>query len=44
MKKVCAPGAGAVLLRNTALLAKIAEAVVKSVKIPVSAKIRIGYT
>ena len=44
MKKVCAPGAGAGLLRNTALLAKIAEAVVKSVKIPVSAKIRIGYT
>ncbi len=43
MKKVCAPGAGAGLLRNTALLSKITEAVVKSVKIPVSAKIRIGY-
>jgi len=44
MKKVCAPGAGAGLLRNTLLLSKITEAVVKSVKIPVSAKIRIGYT
>ena len=43
MKKVCAPGAGAGLLRNTPLLARIAEAVVKSVKIPVSAKIRTGY-
>ena len=44
MKKVCAPGAGAGLLRNTLLLSRIAEAVVKSVKTPVSAKIRIGYT
>jgi tRNA-dihydrouridine synthase B len=43
-KKVCGPGSGAGLLRDTALLGRIASAVVRAVSIPVSAKIRIGYS
>lgn len=40
--KIAKSGAGAVLLSNEALAADIMEAVAKSVKIPVTAKIRIG--
>ncbi|HPK45538.1 MAG TPA: tRNA dihydrouridine synthase DusB [Spirochaetota bacterium] len=42
--KVCNNGKGAGLLNNVELLHRIACAVVKSVDIPVSAKIRLGFT
>lgn len=42
--KVCNNGKGAGLLKNVDLLYKIACAVVSSVPVPVSAKIRLGFT
>lgn len=42
--KVCNNGKGAGLLNNVELLHRIAYAVVQSVDIPVSAKIRLGFT
>ena len=42
-KKVAGKGAGAALLREPEKMASIAEAVVKAVKIPVTAKTRIGW-
>lgn len=42
VRRVIKNGAGAALLDNPILLKKIAEGIVKSVKVPVSAKIRIG--
>ncbi|HOP64985.1 MAG TPA: tRNA dihydrouridine synthase DusB [Spirochaetota bacterium] len=42
-RKVVGSGNGAALLREPALVARIAEAVVKKTKIPVSAKIRTGW-
>jgi len=41
--KVCKNGSGAALLKNPAKLESIVKKVVNSVKIPVSAKIRIGW-
>jgi nifR3 family TIM-barrel protein len=41
--KVCSGGSGAALLRNPVLLGSIAASVVRSVKTPVTAKIRIGW-
>ncbi|MBQ8055936.1 MAG: tRNA dihydrouridine synthase DusB [Paludibacteraceae bacterium] len=43
VKKVAGKGAGAGLLNNVPLLLKIAEAVVKAVDIPVTAKTRLGW-
>lgn len=42
-KKVCAVAAGSALLKNEALVAKILEAVVNAVNIPVTLKIRTGW-
>jgi tRNA-dihydrouridine synthase B len=42
-KKVCHTLAGSALLRDEALVAQILQAVVKSVKIPVTLKIRTGW-
>lgn len=42
-QKVCHHGMGAALLKDPAALGRIAESVVKSVSLPVSAKIRIGW-
>ncbi len=42
--KVCNSGKGAGLLKDVELLHRIASAVVRSVSIPVSAKIRLGFT
>lgn len=44
VRKVIKTGAGAVLMKNPALVAGIIEAVKKAVKIPVSTKIRSGWT
>ena len=44
VKKVIKAGAGAILMKDSALIARIIEAVKKTVKIPVSAKIRSGWT
>ncbi len=41
--KVCHSGSGAALLKDLDLLGAIASAVVKRVKLPVSAKIRLGW-
>ncbi len=41
--KVCSSGSGAALLSNPDLLESIARSVVQSVRVPVSAKIRIGW-
>ncbi|HNZ64753.1 MAG TPA: tRNA dihydrouridine synthase DusB [Smithella sp.] len=43
VKKVIKAGAGAILMKDPALVARIIEAVKKAVKIPVSAKIRSGW-
>jgi len=42
-KKVCGSGNGAALLKDPDLIFRITESVVKSVSIPVTAKIRIGW-
>jgi nifR3 family TIM-barrel protein len=42
--KVCNNGKGAGLLKDAELLYKVASAVVSSVPVPVSAKIRLGFT
>lgn len=42
-KKVCAVAAGSALLKNETLVAKILEAVVQAVDIPVTLKIRTGW-
>jgi tRNA-dihydrouridine synthase B len=42
-KKVCAVAAGSALLKNEDLVAKILDAVVKAVDIPVTLKIRTGW-
>jgi tRNA-dihydrouridine synthase B len=44
VKKVIKTGAGAVLMKNPDLVARIVEAVKKAVKIPVTVKIRSGWT
>jgi nifR3 family TIM-barrel protein len=44
VRKVIKTGAGAILMKNPALVARIVEAVKKAVKIPVTAKIRSGLT
>ena len=43
-KKVCKVAAGSALLRDEALVAKILSAVVAAVPVPVTLKIRTGYT
>jgi tRNA-dihydrouridine synthase B len=43
VKKVMKVGAGAALLANRKLVSKILESVVKSVNIPITVKIRIGF-
>jgi len=43
MKKIAAKGAGAGLLRDIPKMIKMAEEVVKAVKIPVTAKTRLGW-
>ena len=43
VKKVAGKGSGAGLLRNLPLMKEISEAVVKAVKIPVTAKTRLGW-
>ncbi len=43
VKKVIKAGAGAILMKDPALVARIIETVKKAVKIPVSAKIRSGW-
>ena len=43
-KKVCSIAAGSALLRDTGLVARILEAVVHAVPVPVTLKIRTGYT
>jgi tRNA-dihydrouridine synthase B len=43
-KKVCNVAAGSALLRDEALVARILEAVVRAVDVPVTLKIRTGYT
>jgi len=43
MKKIAAKGAGAGLLRDLPKMVKMAEEVVKAVKIPVTAKTRLGW-
>ncbi|MBN1472107.1 MAG: tRNA dihydrouridine synthase DusB [Syntrophaceae bacterium] len=43
VKKVIKAGAGAVLMKDPALIARIIKSVKKAVKIPVSAKIRSGW-
>lgn len=42
-KKVCNKAAGSALLRDTGLVARILEAVVKSVAVPVTLKMRTGW-
>jgi len=42
-RKVCGSGNGAALLRDPALIQRITESVVKSTKLPVTAKIRTGW-
>ncbi len=42
-KKVCNKAAGSALLRDTALVREILEAVVKAVQVPVTLKIRTGW-
>lgn len=42
-QKICSGGMGAALLKDTLLLGKIAEKVVRAVDVPVSAKIRVGW-
>lgn len=42
-KKVCSVSAGSALLKNELLVSKILDAVVKSVEIPVTLKIRTGW-
>ena len=44
VRKVIKTGAGAVLMKNPDLVARIVKAVKKSVKIPVTVKIRSGWT
>jgi len=44
VRKVIKAGAGAVLMRDSDLIARIVEAVKKAVKIPVTVKIRSGWT
>ncbi|KIE18011.1 hypothetical protein DS62_04940 [Smithella sp. SC_K08D17] len=44
VKKVIKAGAGAILMKNPDLIARIVEAVKKAVKIPVTVKIRSGWT
>ena len=44
VKKVIKAGAGAILMKNPDLIARIVEAVKKAVKIPVTLKIRSGWT
>ena len=44
VKKVIKTGAGAALLKDMKKMEKIVKAVVKAVKIPVSAKIRLGWS
>ena len=44
VRKVCSTGAGAALLKSPDLLKKITDSVIMNANIPVSAKIRIGYT
>jgi len=44
VRKVIKAGAGAILMKNPALAARIVEAVKKVVKVPVTAKIRSGWT
>jgi len=43
VKKIASKGAGAGLLKDIPLMIRIAEAVVKAVKIPVTAKTRLGW-
>jgi tRNA-dihydrouridine synthase B len=43
VKKVAGKGSGAGLLRNLPLMKEIAEAVVQAVKVPVTAKTRLGW-
>ena len=43
-KKVCKVDAGSALLKDTALVSSILEAVVKSVSVPVTLKIRTGWS
>ncbi len=43
VRKVCANGSGAALLRDLSRAAEIARAVVNAVKIPVTAKMRLGW-
>jgi len=43
-KKVCRVDAGSALLRDEALVARICEAVVRAVEVPVTLKIRTGYS
>lgn len=43
VKKVTAHGSGAAFLKDIDLMAKMAEAIVKSVKLPVTLKTRIGW-
>jgi tRNA-dihydrouridine synthase B len=43
-KKVCNIAAGSALLRDSALVARILDAVVRAVPVPVTLKIRTGYT
>lgn len=43
-KKVCRKAAGSALLRDEALVAEILQAVVKAVEVPVSLKIRTGWS
>ena len=43
VKKIATKGAGAGLLKDIPLMIRIAEAVVKAVKIPVTAKTRLGW-
>src|SRR5262249_4987094 len=43
-KKVCNIAAGSALLRDSALVTRILEAVVRAVPVPVTLKIRTGYT
>jgi len=44
MKKIAAKGAGAGLLRDIPKMVKMAEEVVKAVRLPVTAKTRLGWT
>jgi|GEM_PF-1387982 len=42
-KKVCSAWAGSALMQDEALVARILEAVVKAVDVPVTLKIRTGW-